>query len=79
MEHLILINNALRILLVACIPLIIAIAFGGTVVSAVMAASGVQERSLSYATRVIILIAVLYFLIPNVVTQIIALAELSLK
>ena len=79
MEHLILVNNALNVLCIACVPLIIATAFGGTVVSAVMAASGVQERSLSYAARVIIVVVVLYYLLPYVVSQIVALSELSLK
>ncbi len=79
MEHLILINQALRVLLVVCAPLIAAIAVGGTVISAVMAASGIQDRSINYAARVIIVVGILYYFTPYAATEIARLAELSLK
>ena len=59
--------------------MIAVVAVGSTIVSAVMASTGIQERSLSYAARVIIILGVAYFFIPKIISPLVKLAELSLQ
>ncbi len=73
------IDSALRILYLSGGPVVLATVLAGLLVSGLQAAMGLQESSLNFAAKLAALVAVLYFILPGMVLQLRALAEMSLQ
>ena len=73
------IDSALRILYLSGGPVVLATVLAGLLVSGLQAAMGLQESSLTFAAKLAALVAVLYFILPGMVLQLRALAEMSLQ
>ena len=69
-----LIYEAIRLLFLLGVPILLAIATVGLFVSSLQAATTIQDQSSSYAVKLIVLIALLYFGLPIAVQ---ALSEFS--
>ena len=69
--------EAVRVLFLQGIPLILIVAFAGTIVSAIQTVTALHEPSLSYAIRVLTIIATMYFLLPGMISSIVELAKLA--
>lgn len=72
-------QEAVRILFVVGFPLVALTALAGTLVSALMAVTTIQEPALSYAVRLAVVALLLYYLMPYAVRSLTSLGELALR
>ena len=69
--------EALRVLFVVCLPVIVALALAGTLVSALQGVTGLNDSASAYALRLIVLVMVLYFFFSSMSESIVNLARMA--
>ncbi len=72
-------QEAFRILFVIGFPLVVLTAIAGTLMSALMAATTIQEPALGYAIRLAAVAVVLYYMMPYAVRSVTTLGEMALR
>jgi len=76
--HYDLILQAIKVLFLTCLPILAVLSVAGILSSILQVVTGIHDPALSYAVRVLALIALLYFLIPSLWQSIVSLAEMAL-
>lgn len=69
-------QEALRILFVAGLPIVIALALAGLFTSAIQAVTSTPDSATIYAGRLIALVVVLYLFLPGVSQMVLALCNM---
>ncbi len=70
-------TEALRVVFLLGLPVVLFGALAGTIVGALQSATSIQDTTLQYAARLIVVLLVLYFLAPAVGRYFVQLAEKS--
>lgn len=78
-EHMDVLVHGVRALLYIGVPVVVIVSLVGTIVSALQAATTIQEPALGYAARLVALVGLLYLLFPAFARTCIDLAELAFR
>lgn len=70
--------QGIRTLFLLGLPIVVAAAVAGTLISLLQSALSIPDPALAYAARLAAVLVTLYFLMPSLVRSLVALAELSL-
>ncbi|MCB0333155.1 MAG: flagellar biosynthetic protein FliQ [Bdellovibrionales bacterium] len=69
------ITEAFRVIFLLGLPVVLLAALAGSIVGALQSATSIQDTTLQYATRLIVVMLVLYFLTPAIGRYFVQLAE----
>lgn len=61
-----LISYSIRVVFLVALPITLILAFAGTVSAVLQSATGVKENAINYLTKLVALIAIIYFFFPTI-------------